>query len=128
MRFARYAWLFVFLLPAVPSWGKQASQQASTVQPTSDPQAVAVVQATITAPKDLVAVSIVQSSLSTMGWQNLTALQTAQAQGTFRLLGDSPVDFPIFLKSRGSRQVHSELTSDKGVRLFLVNNGRGIIR
>jgi hypothetical protein len=49
MRFARYAWLFVFLLPAVPSWGKQAPQQASPPQAASDPQALAVVQAAITA-------------------------------------------------------------------------------
>jgi len=49
MRSARHAWLFVILFLVVPSWGKQAPQQASTPQPASDPQAVAVLQAAITA-------------------------------------------------------------------------------
>ena len=125
MRSARFGLLLYTLLLNIPVWAQAPS--SSPPQP-SDPQAVAVVQTTIIAPKDLEAVTIVQSSLSTMGWQNLTALQTAQAQGTLTLLGDSPIDFPIILKSRGSKQERTELTSGKGVRLFLVNNGRGIIR
>jgi hypothetical protein len=61
MRFARYAWLFVILFLTVPSWGKQASQQASAPQPASDPQAVAVVQAAITALGGATAIGQAQS-------------------------------------------------------------------
>jgi hypothetical protein len=61
MRSARFAWLFVFLFLAVPSWGKQAAQQASAPQPTSDPQAVAVVQAAITALGGATAIRQAQS-------------------------------------------------------------------
>ena len=49
MRSARFALAFCILVLAIPSWGKQASQQTSAPQPTSDPQAVSVVQAAITA-------------------------------------------------------------------------------
>jgi hypothetical protein len=52
--------VFVFFL-ALPSWGKQASQSSSTTQPNSDPQAVAVVQAAITALGGAVAISQAQS-------------------------------------------------------------------
>jgi hypothetical protein len=45
----RSALTLCILLLAIPSWGKQATQSAPTPQPTSDPQAVAVVQAAITA-------------------------------------------------------------------------------
>jgi hypothetical protein len=61
MRFARSALALCVLLLAIPSWGKQASQSASTPQPASDPQAVAVVQAAITALGGATAISQAQS-------------------------------------------------------------------
>ena len=48
MRFARFALAICVLFLVVPSWGKQ-TQSGSTTQPTSDPQAVAVVQEAINA-------------------------------------------------------------------------------
>lgn len=48
MRFARFGLALCILIVAIPSWGKQPPQSASTTQPASDPQAVAVVQAAIT--------------------------------------------------------------------------------
>jgi hypothetical protein len=46
---ARFGLLLCILLLNVPSWGKQAAQQTPVSQPASDPQAVVVVQAAITA-------------------------------------------------------------------------------
>jgi|HubBroStandDraft_2_1064218.scaffolds.fasta_scaffold356678_1 hypothetical protein len=49
MRFKRLGLAVCALLLAIAAWSKQPSQSASTTQPVSDPQAVAVVQAAITA-------------------------------------------------------------------------------
>jgi len=61
MCFARVGLLVCVFFLATPSWGKQASQSSSTTQPASDPQAVAVVQAAITALGGAVAISQAQS-------------------------------------------------------------------
>jgi hypothetical protein len=59
MRFLRACLLVPFLLLAIPIWAQQASQ--ATTQPASDPQAVAVVQAAITALGGASAISQAQS-------------------------------------------------------------------
>jgi hypothetical protein len=62
MRFARFG-LLIFLLFGVSAWAQQptASQQATSTQPASDPQAVAVVQAAINALGGATAISQTQS-------------------------------------------------------------------
>lgn len=60
MRFERFGLTLCVLLLAIPSWGKQGSQ-TTTPQPVSDPQAVAVVQAAITALGGATAISQAQS-------------------------------------------------------------------
>jgi hypothetical protein len=49
MSFKRFGLAVCVLLLAIPVWGRQGSQNTTTTQPASDPQAVAVVQAAITA-------------------------------------------------------------------------------
>lgn len=61
MRTMRSALAVCILLLAIPSWGKQPSQNTSTPQPASDPQAVAVVQAAITALGGATAIGQVQN-------------------------------------------------------------------
>jgi hypothetical protein len=61
MRSARSALTLCILILAIPSWGKQTSQTDSTVRSTSDPQAVAVVQAAITALGGATAIGQAQS-------------------------------------------------------------------
>jgi hypothetical protein len=76
MRSARLALTLCILLFAIPSWAKQASQSAPTPQPASDPQAVAVVQAAITALGGATAISQAQS------WTFQASLQGPIANGT----------------------------------------------
>ena len=61
MRSARFTLTLCVLFFAVPSGGKQTSQIASTPRPSSDPQAVAVVQAAITALGGAAAIGRAQS-------------------------------------------------------------------
>jgi hypothetical protein len=61
MRLLRLGVTFCILLLAIPTWGKQGTQSASTSQPASDPQAVAVVQAAITALGGAAAIGQAQS-------------------------------------------------------------------
>jgi hypothetical protein len=75
MRSLRSALAVCVLLLAVPSWGKQPPQSPSTTQPASDPQAVAVVQAAITALGGAVTISQVQS------WTLQASVQGPTANG-----------------------------------------------
>jgi hypothetical protein len=61
MRSARVGLLVCILFLAIPSQGKQASQNSSTTQLASDPQAIAVVQAAITALGGATAIGLAQS-------------------------------------------------------------------
>ena len=61
MRSARFGLTLCIFLLAIPSLGKQASQSASTSQATRDPQAVAVVEAAITALGGATAIGQVQN-------------------------------------------------------------------
>ena len=81
MRSARSSLTFWMLLLAIPSWGKQAAQSASTPQPASDPQAVAVVQAAITALGGATAISQAQS------WTFQAQMQGGHVNGDVTYLG-----------------------------------------
>jgi len=83
---------------------------------------------TIVGTKDSQAVSSALFSLTAMGSGNLIASQTVQAIGTLTLHGTSDVVFPVVLKSRGTQQLRTELTTNKGMRVFIANGGHGIIR
>jgi hypothetical protein len=61
MRFKQFGLSVCVLLLAIPAWGKQPSQNASTSQPASDPQAVAIVQAAITVLGGTAAIGQAQS-------------------------------------------------------------------
>lgn len=87
MRSVRVGLTLCVLLLAIPSWGKQGSQNAPTPQPASDPQAVAVVQAAITALGGATAISQAQS------WTFRAHMQGPHANGDLQYLisidGDS---------------------------------------
>lgn len=61
MRCLRIGLFVCVQILAIPSWGKQSTQSASTPQPASDPQAVAIVQAAITALGGATAIGQAQS-------------------------------------------------------------------
>ena len=96
MRFERYIWLFVFLLLAVPSWGKQAPQQASAPQLVSDPQAVAVVQAAITALGGATAIGQAQS------WTFHAQTQGPHSNGTVDYLISTDTDTGKVMRRDGT--------------------------
>ena len=85
MRSARFAWFSVFLFLAVPSWGKQAAQQASAPQPTRDPQAVAVVQAAIT----VLGATVIGQAQS---WTFQAQMQGARANGSVEYVMSTDTD------------------------------------
>jgi hypothetical protein len=49
------------------------------------------------------------------------------ASGVLSLNGNKPATLPIVMKSRGTAQLRSELTTSKGVRITIVNSGSGKI-
>lgn len=75
MRFAHSVVAVCILLLAVPSWGKRPPQSSSTTGSTSAPQAVAVVQAAITALGGATAIAQAQS------WTLQASLQGPSANG-----------------------------------------------
>lgn len=79
------------------------------------------------APKDPQALSIALRSLAVMGSGNLAPNQCAQATGTLTLHGNDDIVFPVVLKSLGTQLLRMELTTNKGLRLFIANTGHGII-
>src|SRR5438309_1373522 len=81
-----------------------------------------------TTPKALAASSVAQRSLAAMGSNSLVPNQSVQATGTLTLHGSSDVVFPVVLKSLGTQLLRMELTTSKGLRLFVANAGHGIIR
>jgi hypothetical protein len=85
MRSEKSVLVVCILLIAIPSWGKQAPQSASATQPTSDPQAVAVVQAAITTLGGATAISQAQR------WTFQAQMQGPRANGdtTYALSTDT---------------------------------------
>lgn len=63
-----------------------------------------------------------------MGSGNLAANQSVQAVGTLTWHGSTDIVFPVVLKSLGTQLLRTELTTNKGVRVTIVNAGHGIIR
>jgi hypothetical protein len=106
MRSARFAWLLVIPFLAVPSWGKQAPQQASAPQPTRDPQAVAALQRAVTAmgaalPSDSVATGSV-----------IVVAGTETDQGTIRIL------------TRGTNETLEWIDTPQAVRTQVFSQGQ----
>jgi hypothetical protein len=105
MRFVRSALALCILLLAIPSWGKQASQNASSPQPGSDPQAVAVVQAAITALGGAAAIGQAQS------WTFQAQMQGPHANGNVEYLISTDTDTGKRLrrdgKMRAAPLIHS---------------------
>jgi len=85
-------------------------------------------QVLIAAPKDATATAVAQRSLNLMGTNQLVPGQTVTVTGAITLSADKPVVFPVVITSRGSSQMRSVITTPKGPRLFIVNNGHGVIR
>jgi len=91
--------------------------------------ASAATQSQITdAPKDATAMSLVQSCLSSMTPGSSATDQSVVVVATLRLYGDQNIDFPVVIKSRGSNLVRTEITTKQGMRIFILNNGHGLIR
>ncbi len=102
MRSARYASLFVFLFLAVPSWGKQAPQQAFAPQPIRDPQAVAALQQAVAAmgaaiPSDSVATGTVTIVAGTETDQGTIRILT---RGTNQTLEEEEIDTPQAVRTQ----------------------------
>ena len=77
---------------------------------------------------DPVAESFLQRSLSAMGAKTDPMNQVATVTGTLKLLGDDEIDFPVVIKSQGNTLMRTELSTKQGVRVFVINNGRGVIQ
>lgn len=80
-----------------------------------------------TAPKDPTANSIAQRALNALGAAQIQANEGVIASGTLSLGGNKPATFPIVMKSRGTEQLRSELTTPKGTRITIINDGAGKI-
>ncbi len=96
MRSMQSAMAVCILLFAIPSWGKQASQTASTPQPTSDPQAVVVVQAAITALGGATAIGQAQS------WTFQAQTQSAHSNGSVGYVISTDTDAGHFVAADGT--------------------------
>lgn len=123
MRFARtYIQTFLSLASLLSTSSLLSSSSQQALPPSTRDSAP------LSAPKDTQAVAAAQWALAAMGAQNLAPLATVSATGTLTLQGDSALTFPVLYKSRGARQMRMELTTNKGIRLFTVNDKHGIIR
>ena len=99
MRSVRIVLAFCVLIFAIPSWGQQApqpAQTASTSQPASDPQAVALVQAAITALGGATAIGQAQS------WTFQAQMQGPHANG--------PADYIISTDTNTGQHVRADGT------------------
>ena len=96
MRSTRSALAVGILLIAVPSWGKQATQSATTPQPASDPQAVAVVQAAITALGGATTISQAQS------WTFQAQMQGPHANGNLSYSMSTDTDTGQIVRADGT--------------------------
>jgi hypothetical protein len=87
MRYTPYG-LLIYLLVSVSAWAQQApsAQQSAAVQPTGDPQAVAVVQAAITALGGATAIGQAQS------WTFQAQMQGPHANGNVEYLISTDTD------------------------------------
>ena len=104
MRLVRLGATLYVLLLAFPSWGKQSSQSASTPQPASDPQAVAVFQVAISAMG-----GNVPTDSTATGTVTITA-GGATDQGTIRF------------RTRGTGQTLEEVQTSSGTRTNIFSN------
>jgi hypothetical protein len=79
----------------------------------------------LAASKDARALGIVQAGLNVMGSRQVVSNQTVAMTGTITIQGSNPVLFPITIKTRGSNQIRSELTTGKGLRVTVFSGGHG---
>jgi len=63
-----------------------------------------------------------------MGGAKLSAGQSVIMTGTITLSGSSSVPFPVIIKTRGTSQLRSELTTSKGLRVTVISSGAGAIK
>jgi hypothetical protein len=78
--------------------------------------------------KDPAALAVAQRSLSALGSNRIPAGQTFAVEGNITLVGQTKQTFSVVIKSRGASQMRTEITTPKGLRVFVVNNGHGFIR
>jgi len=78
--------------------------------------------------RDASAIAIVQSSLAAMGGPRLAVGQSVIMTGTLTVAGTTPVSFPITIKTHGTNQLRSELTTPKGLRVTVISGGAGAIK
>jgi hypothetical protein len=105
MRLARVGLIVLFLLLVIPAWAQQTSQ--SGAPPASDPQAIAVVQAAITALGGATAISQAQS------WTFQAQMQGPYANGEVDYVISSHTDTGKIMHNDGTttraRPIHSHL-------------------
>ena len=96
MRFSRSGLLLCCLFLSAPSWAQQPSGSQTTPQVASDPQAVAVVQAAITALGGATAISQAQS------WTFQAQMRGAFANGSVGYVVSTDTDRGVFAAADGS--------------------------
>ena len=96
MRFARSVVGVCILLLACPSWGKRPPQSSSTTAPASDPHAVTVVQAAITALGGATAIGQAQS------WAFQAQMQGPHANGTVNYVISTDTNTGSVLAANGT--------------------------
>jgi hypothetical protein len=74
------------------------------------------------------ATELAQQSLRAMGVEPGRPPFTALVKGTLHVNGDRPLTIPVEIKSRGTTEMRTELSTPQGMRVFVVNHGRGVIR
>ena len=96
MRSVRFGLVLFFLLPGVSGWAKQSatSPQTSSIQAASDPQAVAVVQAAITALGGATAIGQAQS------WTFQGSLSGPTANGNVSYTVSTAIDTTSYIPLR----------------------------
>jgi hypothetical protein len=75
------------------------------------------------------ALAVAQTAFTTMGGANAVAgYQDSLVSGTATIYsGNSPVSYPITMKSKGLRETRVELQMTKGTNVRIVNQGQGAI-
>jgi hypothetical protein len=83
--------------------------------------------ASVNTPKDATANLVAQRALTALGATQIQTGEGVLVSGTLNVSGNKPAAFPIVLKSRGTAQLRTELTTSTGVRVTIVSNGSGKI-
>ena len=82
-----------------------------------------------TVERDPVALAIAQQALAAMGGgQSLLSYQDSEARGTLTIAVAASRNWPIVLKSKGTKKVRVELSKPNGTNTLIVNGGRGVLK